>query len=76
VGALGDGSPVHRPQGKRWWKESVSAAVRADWTGCDGVCCTWSEIGVRGCRRSILLPWTMQQWLQRSAVQQVPGYKR
>src|SRR5712671_2971015 len=44
--------------GKRWWKESVSAAVdqphsqaavRADWTGCDGVCRTWSEIGVRGC---------------------------
>ena len=52
--SVGPGSPGHRPQ-ESGGRESVSAAVdqphsqaavRAGWTGCDGVCRTWSEIGV------------------------------
>jgi hypothetical protein len=64
VGALGEwlerGARFSgpRPQESGGGKESVGAAVdqphsqaavRAGWTGCDGVCRTWSEIGVRGC---------------------------
>ena len=54
VGAWGPGSPGHRPQ-ESGGRERVSAAVdqphsqaavRAGWTGCDGVCRTWPEIGV------------------------------
>ena len=77
---VGPGLRAIDPAGGR---ESVSAAVdqphsqaavRADWTGCDGVCRTWSEIGVlpaaAGASRcpgrcnSGSVP-----------VQQVPGYK-
>jgi hypothetical protein len=52
--SVGPGSPGHRPQ-ESGGRESVSAAVgqphsqaavRAGWTGCNGVCRTWSEIGV------------------------------
>jgi hypothetical protein len=54
--------------------QSINLLVKrrcAGWIGCNGVCRTWSEIGVRGCAPEH--PVAQVEW-QRS-VKQVPGYE-